>query len=355
MRELKYREAIDEGTRQAMAADDSIFLFGVGVDDAKGIFGTTRGAFEEFGAARVFDTPLSESALTGVAVGAAISGMRPLLVHARNDFLMLTMDQIVNNAAKWRYMCGGRLRVPMVIRAIIGRGWGQAAQHSQSLQALFAHIPGLHVIMPAMPCDAKGLIMSALRADGPVICLEHRWLYDRSGPVPPEPYTVPLGQAAVLRQGSDVTIVAISLMVWEALDAARLLEADGLSAEVIDLRTIRPLDAGTILASVARTGRLVVADTSWRAFGVGAEVAARVAEEALDALRGPIVRVGLMDAPTPASPVLEKAFYPGSREIAIAARRTFERSSRPVNDAHPLDGVVSTAPVVRSAEFKGPF
>lgn len=355
MRQLKYREAIDEATRQAMAADDSIFVFGVGVDDAKGIFGTTRGAYEQFGGARVFDTPLSEAALTGIAIGAAISGMRPLLVHARNDFLMLTMDQIVNNAAKWRYMCGGTLRVPVTIRAIIGRGWGQAAQHSQSLQVLFAHIPGLKVIMPATPHDAKGLLLGALRGDGPVICLEHRWLYEKSGPVPEGPFTVPFGQAAVVRSGTDVTIVAISLMVWEALEAAELLAGEGIHAEVIDLRTIRPLDSETVLTSVAKTGRLVVADTSWRSFGASAEVTARVVEEAQEILKGPVVRVGLADVPTPASSVLERAFYPGPKEIVQAAKRTFERAKR----AAVIHGVnerpLSEARDLRVPEFKGPF
>src|SRR5712691_4004175 len=214
-RTLKYREALDEALVQAMERDDSVFCLGVGVDDPKGIFGTTLSAFRKFGAARMFDTPLAENAITGIAAGAALAGMRPVMVHARNDFLLLTMDQLVNNAAKWRYMSGGGLRVPMTVRAIIGRGWGQAAQHSQSLQAMFAHVPGLKVIMPAMPHDAKGLLLSALRGDGPVICLEHRWLYERTGSVPEEPYTVPFGRASIARVGSDVTIVAVSLMVWE--------------------------------------------------------------------------------------------------------------------------------------------
>jgi pyruvate dehydrogenase E1 component beta subunit len=187
---------------------------GVGVDDPKGIFGTTRGAFEQFGGDRVFDTPLSEAALTGMGVGAAMRGFHPLLVHARNDFLLLALDQIVNNAAKWRYMCGGKLKVPLTIRAIIGRGWGQAAQHSQSLQAMFAHVPGLAVIMPSTPADAKGLLMTALSSDCPVICLEHRWLYDKSGPVPEDPYYTPFGVGSVVRR--DVIIVAVSHMVLEA-------------------------------------------------------------------------------------------------------------------------------------------
>src|SRR5207245_10778361 len=199
--------------------------------DAKGRFGTTRGAFEQFGPGRVFDTPLSEAALTGVAAGAAISGMRPLLVHARNDFLLLTMDQIVNNAAKWRYMSGGKLRVPFTIRASIGRGWGQAAQHSQSLQAMFAHVPGLQVIMPATPGDAKGLLMTAYSTDSPVLCLEHRWLYETSGPVPEEPYYLPIGTATVVRDGSDETIVAVSQRVVEALQAAGIQAPVGGNAD----------------------------------------------------------------------------------------------------------------------------
>lgn len=353
MRTLRYREAIDEATRQAMAADDRIFVFGVGVDDAKGIFGTTRGAFERFGPSRVFDTPLSEAALTGIGVGAALAGRHPLLVHARNDFFMLTMDQLVNNAAKWRYMSGGALRVPLTVRAIIGRGWGQAAQHSQSLQALFAHIPGLTVVMPAMPSDAKGLLMGALTGDRPVICLEHRWLYEKLGPVPEAPFTVPFGRAAVARAGRDVTIVAVSLMVWEALEAAETLAADGIEVEVLDLRTIRPLDTSAILESVRKTGRLVVADTSWRSFGVSAEVVACVAEQALDRLRAPVVRVALPDVPTPASPVLERAFYPGAAELVAAVRRALAGGGERVDTSGPGRDplAVSRAP----ADFRGPF
>jgi pyruvate dehydrogenase E1 component beta subunit len=347
MREILYREAIDEGTRQAMAKDASIFVMGVGVDDPNGIFGTTRGAYLEFGAARVFDTPLSEATLTGAAVGAALGGFHPMLVHARNDFLLLTMDQIVNNAAKWRYMSGGRLRVPLTIRAIIGRGWGQAAQHSQSLQAMFGHVPGLAVVMPATPGDVKGLLIAALTADYPVICLEHRWLYDRKGPVPEEPYAVPIGRAAIARAGRDVTIVAVSHMVLEALDAAQRLEADGVSAEVVDLRSVRPLDSDLVAESVRRTGRLVVADTGWRSFGVGAEVAARIGEVCFGGLKAPIRRVALPDVPTPCSSALEKVYYPGAQEIADAVRSTLGR-----HDGANDSPTVSTD---SRGGFSGPF
>lgn len=347
-RQLRYGEAIDEATRQAMAKDERIFIFGVGVDDATGIFGTTKGAAIEFGPQRVFDTPLSEAALTGVAVGAALRGLHPLLVHARNDFLMLTMDQIVNNAAKWRYMSGGTTRVPFTIRAIVGRGWGQAAQHSQSLQAMFAHVPGLQVVMPATPADAKGLLMSALSTDAPVICLEHRWLYDKSGPVPEEPYYTPFGHAAVVREGGDVTIAALSHMVWESLDAAELLARDGVSTEVLDLRTVSPLDSGRVCASVRKTGRLVIADTGWRNFGVSAELAARVAEECFGVLRAPIRRVALPPVPTPASSVLEAAYYPGPAGIADAVRSTLAAPSRGAGATPPASPSSGTA-------FSGPF
>ncbi len=347
MRTLKYREAIDEATRQAMAKDDRIVVLGVGVDDAKGIFGTTRGAFEQFGSARVFDTPLSEAALTGMCVGAGLRGLHPVMVHARNDFLLLTMDQIVNNAAKWRYMCGGKLRVPMTIRAIIGRGWGQAAQHSQSLQALFAHVPGLSVIMPATPGAAKGLLMTALSTDGPVICLEHRWLYEKSGPVPEEPYYIPLGQAAVVRAGADVTVAAVSHMVLEALAAAETLAGEGIEAEVVDVQSLRPLDSATIARSAAKTGRLVIADTGWKSFGVSAEIAARVGEELFGRLRAPIRRVALPDVPTPGSSALEQVFYAGPREIAAAVRECLEAAT-PEAPADPRDPT-------RPREFHGPF
>jgi pyruvate dehydrogenase E1 component beta subunit len=339
---LKYREALDEALVQAMERDDRVFCLGVGVNDPKGIFGTTLSAARKFGSARVFDTPLAENALTGIAVGAALSGMRPVMVHARNDFLLLTMDQIVNHAAKWRYMSGGGLGVPLTIRAIIGRGWGQAAQHSQSLQALFAHVPGLRVAMPSRAYDAKGLLLAAIADDSPTILLEHRALFEEAGPVPAEPYEVAVGAGAVARVGTDVTIVAISQMVGEALRAAETLAAESISAEVIDPRWLAPLDDELILASARRTGRLVVADTGWTSFGVSAEIAARAAERLWGALRAPVARVALPDVPTPCSSRLERAYYPGAAEIAITVRG--------------LLGVRGeAAPPPADPGFKGPF
>lgn len=319
-RQIKYSQALDEGLCQAMDRDPGVFVMGVGVDDPKGIFGTTLGAFKRFGARRVFDTPLSENALTGIAIGSALDGMRPVLVHARNDFLLLTMDQLVNHAAKWRYMCGGKLTVPLTVRAIIGRGWGQAAQHSQSLQALFMHIPGLKVVMPSAPYDAKGLLIAAIEDEAPVIVLEHRWLYDQVGPVPEDHYCVPIGEASVVREGTDVTIVAISQMVVEARKAAEALHTEGIEAEVIDLRTLAPWDKFTVLNSVRKTGRLVVADHAWRTCGAAAEIAAVAAEEALESLKAPVRRVTLPETPTPCAAALEKLYYPGATEIMGSVR-----------------------------------
>jgi pyruvate dehydrogenase E1 component beta subunit len=301
----------------------------------------------EFGPTRVFDTPLSEATLTGACVGAALRGLHPLLVHARDDFLLLTMDQIVNNAAKWRYMSGGTMRVPMTIRAIIGRGWGQAAQHSQSLQAMFAHVPGLHVIMPATPGDAKGMLLNALTTEAPVICLEHRWLYEKTGPVPEEPYYTPLDRAVIARPGAHATVAALSLMVHEALEAAATLAKDGVVVEVIDLRAARPLDSDTVSASVARTGHLVIADTAWRSFGVSAELAARVGEACFGELRAPIRRVALPDVPTPCSSALESVYYPGPADIVLAIRETLRAPAGRHGHHRSADD--------RGIEFHGPF
>ncbi len=347
-RVIAYSDALAEAAVVAMERDPSVFLMGVGVDDSGGIFGSTRAPYLRFGDERVFDTPISEPMLTGMAVGAAASGMRPLMVHARNDFLLLTLDQLANHAAKWSYMAGGRLKTPIVVRAVIGRGWGQAAQHSQSLQAVMAHFPGLQVIMPAMPYDAKGMLLSALEGDYPVVCLEHRWTYNVTGEVPEGYYTVPIGQARVAREGRDVTVVALSQMVAEAMKSAEALAKQGLSVEVIDLRSVRPWDIDGVCSSVRRTGRLVVADTGWTTYGVSAEIAARVTEELFDTLRAPVRRVGLPAVPTPCAPVLERAYYPGADDISRAAHEVM-RGDRPGEAAE------STPESRIHKPFHGPF
>ncbi len=324
LREGSYREAILEATRGCMESDKDVFVLGEGVDDTGGVFGTTKGLIDCFGAERVIDTPLAENGVTGIAIGAALAGMRPLLVHMRVDFLPLSLDQIANHAAKWSYMFGGKVSVPITIRAITGRGWGSAAQHSQSLQAIFAHFPGLKVVMPASPYDAKGLLISSIYDNNPVLYLEHRWLYDTRGPLPEDMYRVPLGKSATLREGADVTIVAISQMVGMAMEAAEILEKENIECEVIDLRSIKPLDTNSIRRSVQKTGRLVVADTAWKEFGVSAEILALILEdpESFRALKSPAARVTLPDVPTPASPALEEVFYPGPKDIISAVKKT---------------------------------
>jgi acetoin:2,6-dichlorophenolindophenol oxidoreductase subunit beta len=324
-RQIKFAEAIREATDQAMARDKSVYLIGLGVPDPKAIFGTTAGLQKKYGPQRVMDMPLSENAMTGMAVGSALVGMRPIITHQRVDFALLAVEQMVNQAAKWRYMFGGKHKVPLVVRLMIGRGWGQGPQHSQSLQSWFAHIPGLKVVMPTTAHDAKGLLAASIEDDNPVIFLEHRWLHGVSGVVPEEYYTVPLGKARVMREGKDVTIVATSYMALEALHAADELASEGITAEVIDLRSIRPWDAPTVLASVRKTGRLVAADTSWKMFGVAGEIVATVTEQAFTALKSAPERVASPDYPTPTSPALADNFYPRAGDIVLAAKRTLGR------------------------------
>jgi pyruvate dehydrogenase E1 component beta subunit len=320
LRGLTYVEALREAQAQLLASDPRVFLIGEGIDDPGGVFGSTKDLHLEFGRERVMDSPIAENGITGIAAGAAMAGMRPIFVHMRMDFLPMCMDQIVNHAAKWHYMTGGRVHVPLVVRSIIGRGWGSAAQHSQALHALFTQIPGLKVVAPATPYDAKGMLIAASRDGNPVMFVEHRWLYSHMGYVPEEAYAVPFGEGVVRREGRDVTIVAISQMLYEALRAARTLAEEGIEAEVIDPRSLKPLDHRIIIESVRKTGRLVVADPAVVTGGIAGEIAARILEEAPGILRAPLRRVSFPDVPTPAGPSLEAAYYPGAAQIAAAAR-----------------------------------
>jgi pyruvate/2-oxoglutarate/acetoin dehydrogenase E1 component len=343
MRTLKYSQALGEGIVQAMERDPNIFMTGLAVDYPSGIFGSTVEATKRF-PKRVFDSPAMENALTGIAIGAAAMGKRPIVVHPRNDFMFLAFDMIINLAAKWKYMYGGNAgSVPIVVRAVIGKGWGQGASHSQSLQSVLAHFPGLNVVMPAFPKDAKGLMLSALQHDSPVIILEHRTLYDTTGEVPEEPVATPIGKAAVVREGTDVSIVATSFMAYEAVHAAEELAKEGISAEVVDLRSIRPLDEETILKSVKKTGHLIVADTSWELCGVVSEVAALVAEKGFSSLKAPVRRIALANCPAPVSQPLEKAFYPTATTIAKAAMSMMGKYSGHFGN------------IDREDTFKGPY
>ncbi|MBU1121681.1 MAG: alpha-ketoacid dehydrogenase subunit beta [Candidatus Omnitrophica bacterium] len=327
LRKLTYPEAIREALDQAISYDERVFVMGQGVDDPSGMFGTTLDLHKKYGE-RVFDTPLAENALTGIAIGSAVAGMRPVYVHNRPDFLLLTMDQIVNHASKWRYMFGGRSKVPLVIRAVIGRGWGSAAQHSQSLHGLFMHVPGIKLVMPSTAYDAKGLLITSIAEDNPVIFIEHRWLFKHKGHVPEEMYSIPFGKGVVRRAGKDITVVGISCMVIEALQAAKILDEEGFDVEVIDPRTLNPLDEELIIESVKKTGRLIVADTDWKRCGVASEITAVVSEKGWRYLKAPIRRIGWPDIPTPASYVLEEAFYPGVNDIVETVKEVINEKKR---------------------------
>ncbi len=346
-RDLRYAQAIREALDYCLASDPSVYLMGLGVPDPKGVFGTTLGLQEKHGAARVLDMPTAENGMTGVAVGSALVGMRPVMVHQRMDFAVLAMEQIVNQAAKWHYMFGAKASVPLTIRLLIGRGWGQGTQHSQSLHSWFAHIPGLKVVMPATPSDAKALLISSIEDDNPVIFIEHRWLHNVKGPVREGPIREPIGKARVARNGTDVTLVGVSYMTLECLRAADFLAEDGISAEVIDLRSVRPLDRETLLASVRKTGRLVMADTGWALAGISAEILALATEHAFDALKTAPIRLTLPDCPIPSTPGLAQYCYPHANDIAAAAARQLGRGFSPRPLPEKLD--------IPDASFTGPF
>jgi len=317
-RKLSYSLAINEALHQMMSDGEDVFLIGQGVESPWYVGNTAQGLLERFGPERVIDTPISENAITGSAVGAALAGMRPVVVHPRMDFMLYAFDPIINEAANWYYMNGGRLPAPVVIWGIINRGGEQAAQHSQALHAMFAHPPGLKVVMPTTAYDAKGLMIAAIRDNNPVVFIDDRWLYNHEEHVPENVYEVPIGEAVVRRQGSDVTVVGISYMCVHALQAAETLGGKGIDVEVIDLRSLKPLDEVTILASVRKTGRLVVADVGWLSYGASAEIVARVANGVFAALKAPIQRVALPDIPAPMSAPLEKTYYPGAQQIIDA-------------------------------------
>jgi pyruvate dehydrogenase E1 component beta subunit len=318
-------EAIREALAEELSRDPTIFLMGEDIGRAGGVFNVTSGLQEEFGKDRVMDTPISEAGIAGLGVGAALTGMRPVVEIMFSDFLTLAMDQIVNQAAKLHYMTGGQARVPLVVRTGMGAGRGAAAQHSQSLQAWMAHIPGLKVVMASTPYDAKGLLKAAIRDDNPVIFLEDKMSYGFKGLVPPEDYIIPLGVADIKRVGEDVTLIATSSMVQVALSAADILAGEDINAEVIDPRTLKPLDKETILESVKKTGRAIVVDEGYLSYGVTAEIASIIADEAFDYLDAPVKRLGGLDVPVPMVPALEKATVPNEQQILATAKQLFGR------------------------------
>lgn len=321
VRELSYAQAVQEALAQAMEADERVFLMGEDIGVYGGAFQVTGDLVHRFGEDRVMDTPISELGAAGVAVGAALAGSRPVLEFQFSDFATLAMEQIVNQAAKLRYMLGGKVSVPLVMRFPAGSGTGAAAQHSQSLDAWLAHVPGLKVVQPATPYDAKGLLLAAIDDPDPVMVFEHKLLYKVKGEVPEEAYRVPIGKALVRREGRHATVVATGIMVQKSLDAAAELAAEGVDLEIIDLRSLRPIDTPTIVASVKKTSRLICVYEGVKTLGIGAEISARIAEsEAFDYLDAPILRLGGVESPIPYNPQLEKAAVPQVPDIVAAAR-----------------------------------
>jgi pyruvate dehydrogenase E1 component beta subunit len=349
VRPLKYVDALREAVEQEMDRDPSVFVFGLDVDDHKCIQGSTRGLLQKFGSDRVFTTPLSEDAMTGVAIGAAMAGMRPIHVHIRMDFMLLCMNQLVNIAAKASYMWGGQVKVPLVVRSMIGKSWGQGAQHSQGLHSMFMHVPGLKVAAPSNAHDAKGCMIAAIRDDNPVVFMEHRLLYGTETDVPAAPFAVEPGKARLCTRGDDVTVVGISNMVQEAIRAAELLAEAGVQAEVIDPIWLKPLDIATIVESARRTRRLLVVDNGWEMCGASAEIVAGVLEAAGPEAGIRVQRMGFAATTCPTSPWLEAEFYPNPGTIAAAAWKL----ARP--DAEPWVPSPERTRLAYQVQFKGPF
>ena len=351
MAQKNFATAINDALHQAMANDSSVICYGLGVTDPRAVFGTTANLEKRFGSERVFDMPTSENAMTGIAIGAALNGIKTVMTHQRIDFFLLAMDQLVNGAAKWHYMFGGQSPIPITIRLIIGRGWGQGPTHSQNLHAWFAHIPGLKVVMPTTPEDAKGLLLASIFDPNPVIFLEHRWLHNAVGEVPDGDIRVPLGRAKIAKPGTDLTLVAMSYMTVEALHAANYLEQQGVSCEVIDLRTIKPLDWQTVMDSVTKTGRLLALDSGFTTGSVAGEIIARVAMEKFHDLKSAPARLAMPDVPEPTSPALTEGFYVRAVDVAVKVMEMMGRDPGRVR----LDLPAPTPHDVPGEWFKGPF
>jgi pyruvate dehydrogenase E1 component beta subunit len=346
-----FAEAIHDALSVAMELDPSVICYGLGVNDPKGVFGTTLGLETKFGPERVFDMPTSENAMTGIGIGAALYGMRPVMTHQRLDFALLSMDQLVNNAAKWRFMFGGQRGVPITVRMVLGRGWGQGPTHSQNLQAWFAHIPGLKVVMPATVEDAKGLLLSSIFDPDPVIFLEHRWLHNMSGDVPEGDYRTAIGKARIIRHGSDITVVSMSYMTVEALHAVDHLASQGIKCELIDLRTIRPLDWQSIYSSVKRTGNVLILDSGNLTGSVSGEIVARIASNCWSFLKSAPQRLAMPDYPEATGLSMIEKYHVRAENIAEKISdillRDVEFKSLALKRKHPND--------VPGNWFSGPF
>ena len=355
-RVLSFTDAINEALEQEMAVDKRVICLGLGLGDPGEVFGTTSNLQKKFGEERAFDMPTSENAMTGVAIGAALNGSRPVLTHQRFDFSFLALDQLINNAAKWSYMFGGQSSVPLTIRLIVGRGWGQGPTHSQNFQSWFAHVPGLKVVVPTNPHDAKGLLVAAIRDPNPVLYFEHRWLHQSRGEVPEELYEVEIGKSQLLKLGDDLTIVASSYQVIESIHACEALAKAGVNCDLIDIRSVQPLDWEPIMKSVEKTGKLLVVDPSHETGCLGAEIIARVSRERFHALKAAPQLLALADVPTPTSFALTRDYYHGSKEICeVAAAMVGRVESNAARGWEVFLPERNVAHDVPGEWFKGPF
>jgi len=351
-KKFTFTEAVNDALHIAMKKDKKMICYGLGVTDPKRVFSTTLNLKKKFGSNRVFDVPTSENALTGVSIGAALDGVRSVVTHQRLDFFLLAMDQLVNSAAKWYYMFGSQRSVPITIRLILGRGWGQGPTHSQNLQAWFNHIPGIKVVMPSFADDAKGLLLSSIFDPNPVIFLEHRWLHNTTAINKRHDYRIKIGKAKICKTGKHITILSMSYLTLEALKAAKYLyEKHKISAEVIDLRTIKPLDWQTIFRSIKKTKRLLVLDTGFTTGSVASEIIAKISIEKFNTLKSAPIRLAMPDVPEPTSPALTKNFYTRADDIVISVLKSLR-----INDKHvKLDFKQSGPADVPDPSFKGPF
>ena len=357
MRTKSFAEAVLEATDQMLEKDPSVILYGLGVPDPKGIFGTTIGLQEKYGESRVFDMPISENAMTGVGIGAAITGIRPIITHQRADFFFLALDQLINNASKWHYMFANQMSVPMVIRLVVGQGWGQGPQHAQSIHGMLAHVPGIKIVMPSNPYDAKGLLISAIKDNNPVVYIEHRWLHNMQGDCPKDVYEVPIGKGKIINEGKDLTIISFSNMTTLAKEAVKLLEEENISAELIDLRTIKPLDKDLILSSVKKTKKVIILDPDWKTVSVSSEILSIICEEAFDELEKAPIRITYPDRFVPTSWTLSNHFYPTTQEIVIKSLELMNKKNSIIQELKKnIEKIKNKTPLdVPNESFKGPF
>ena len=354
MRNIKFYQAIREAQEQLIKSNKNVMIMGLGVNDPKGIFGTTQGLSKKFGQKRILETPTSENAVTGVAIGASMMGLRPILTHQRVEFSLLSIEQIVNQAAKWNFMSAGEFKTPIVIRLIIGKGWGQGPQHSQSLESIFAHIPGLKVVAPSSAKDAKGLLISSVKDDMPVIFFEHRWLHNINGNVPKKLYSIPIGKAKIIQKGKDLTIVSFSEALIQVLRLKKILKKTGISAEIIDLRSLRPIDKKCILKSVKKTKKLLVVDNGWKSFGVSAEIISIVSEK-IRFLKVKPVRLGVKEIPIPSTRALARECYLNSNVIFDKIIQITKKRPKKKLKKRFLTNLTLEETDVPYKDFQGPF